>query len=222
MQASIITKALAAASANNVATSQSLAGAGPLTLNGSTVSGGVATLDSQRRVILTSAGNDAGLTWTVIGTSQGGQQIVDQFAGANGVAQSNLDFLTITSINSNGATASSVTAGTNAVGSSPWKMFDSYIGTPNLSLDYELVSGAQTVNVEYTQEPFLPSPGPGNAAAFAATNPNPTAHSVPGMGDLSAAAQGLVNFPIHAWRLTVLSGTGTGRLTGRQAGLVGG
>src|SRR5580704_10734052 len=94
----IFTQSLATASANNVALSQS-PGAGAITLNGSTVSGGVATLDIQRRVIITSGGNDTGINFTVTGTNSAGFPISDTFAGANvGAAQSNLDFLTVTKI----------------------------------------------------------------------------------------------------------------------------
>src|SRR5579875_2257412 len=114
------TKTMAAGSANGIAQSQSLAGAGNLVLNGATVSGGVATLDTQRRVILTSSGNDSGLTWTVYGTNDTGQAIVDRFAGANAAAAvSNFDFTMVTRIAGSGATAGTVTAGTNSTGSSP-------------------------------------------------------------------------------------------------------
>lgn len=220
MQSSIITKALVAASANVIAHSQSLAGAGYLTLTATPV-----VLDSQRQIIVTSGGDDHLLTWTVIGTDDTGNPIQDSFAGANGVATSNLNFKTVVSIYGNGATASTVTAGTNTAGSSPWKLFDSYIGTPNLGLDFELLSGSATVNVEYTQEPFLTpvsTTGAQSSIANGSATPNPTAHAVPGMGNISASTQGNLSFPIHAWRLTILSGTGSTRLTGRQAGLVGG
>src|ERR1700744_4680398 len=111
MFSSTITKTLAAAVANGIALSQALGGAGFLMLSGSLVSGGVAVLGSQRQVIITSAGNDSGLTWTVIGTDDTGNPIKDQFAGANvGVATSNLNFATVTSISGSGATASTVTA----------------------------------------------------------------------------------------------------------------
>lgn len=220
MQASTITKALVAASATNIATSQTPLAAGFLTLNGSAVSGGVATLDTQRRIILTSAGNDSGLTWTVIGTNEGGSAIKDVFAGANGVAQSNLDFLTITSIYGSGATASTVTAGTNTVGSSPWKLFDNYIGTPNMKWDVAIPTGAANYSVEYTDEAFLAVAG--TPIQFANANPNPKAYGVTGLTALAVAADASISNSIHAWRLTINSGTGTVTCTGRQSGLVGG
>lgn len=225
MRASAITKALTAASANAIALSQSLAAAGALTLNGASASGGVATLDTQRRVIITSAGADAGLTWTIIGTDDNGNPIKDSFAGASSpaVAASNLDFKTVTSITSSGATAAAVTAGTNTTGSSPWDMFDDNIPTPNISGDLILVTGAGTASWEYTYDPFLvpiPYPmAPTSPIALAAANPNPLAHGVTNMTAITSSKDGSINFPIHAQRLTITLGTGTWKLTTRQAGV---
>lgn len=219
MRSVVITKSLIAASANNISLSQSLAGAGNLLLNGST--DGV--LDSQRRVIITSAGNDAGLTWTVIGTDDTGSQIKDTFAGASGVATSNLNFKTVTQISSSAATASTVTVGTNTVGSSPWVMFDTYIPTPSMDCQVQLVSGSGNVMIETTQDPFLiptPSPlAPTAAIQFRAANPNPFAVPFQPLAQLAASAEGQINYPIHAWRLTINSGTGVWKATGRQAGV---
>lgn len=223
MRAVAITKALTAASANNIAISQTLGGAGNLTLNGAAASGGVATLDSQRRVIVTSAGNDAGLTWTIIGTDDTGSQIKDQFPGANGVAQSNLNFKTVSQVSSSAAAAAAVTVGTNTVGSSPWVMFDSYISTPHLDIEVQLVSGSGNVSIETTQDPFLipiPDPlAPTSAIQFRAANPNPFAVPFGPLEQLTASTEGQINNAIHAWRLTINSGTGTWKATGRQAGV---
>lgn len=223
MRAFTITKGLTAPAATNIALSQSLLAAGNLTLNGAAASGGVATLDSQRNVVITSAADDSLLTWTVIGTDEGGSAIKDQFAGANGAAAtSNLNFKTVTSIYGNAATAGAVTAGTGATGSSPAKIFDDHIATPNMGFDLELVSGTGTASVQYTQEPFLtpiPPNGCSPAIALAPATPNPTWHDLQSLGQESASAQGLLNFTVHAVRLNIVTGTGVWRLTGRQAGL---
>lgn len=223
MRASTVTKQLAAAAATGIALAQSLAAAGNLTLNGSLTSGGVATLDTQRQLIITSAGDDHLLTWTVIGTDDPGNPIKDSFAGANGVATSNLNFKTITSIRGSGATASTVTAGTNGVGASPWKLFADTINTPNASFDLELLSGAATVSIQYTQEPFLtpiPSPtAPSSSIALASASPNPAAHDFPNLSGMTGSMQDNVGFLFHAWRVIINSGTGSIRVTGRQAGL---
>lgn len=223
MRPVVVTKTLDAASANGISLSQSLAGAGNLLINGAAASGGIATLISQRRVIITSAGNDAGLTWTIIGTDDTGSQIKDIFAGASGIAQSNLNFKTVTQISSNGATASTVTVGTNGVGSSPWVMFDSYIPTPNMDVLAQLVTGTGNATIEVTQDPFLvPIPQPGSstpAIAFAPANPNPLAVAWGALAGLTATTEAQINAAIHGWRLTINSGTGTWKATGRQAGV---
>lgn len=224
MRASTITKALTAGSANAIATSQSLVAAGYLTLNGALVSGGVAVLTTGRQILIHSAADDSGLTWTVIGTNESGWPIKDRFAGANaGDATSNLlDFKTVTSIYASGATAGNVTAGTNGVGASDWKMFGDTINTPHIAFDTELVTGSANWSVQYTQEPFLtPIPASGSypSIANADPTPNPTAIDFPNMSGLSASGQGYEDFVFHAWRLKINSGTGTVRCTGRQAGL---
>lgn len=221
MYASTIVKALVAASANNVAVSQSLAGAGNLLINGSAASGGVAVLDSQREIIITSAGDDTSLTWTVIGTDDTGNPIKDIFAGANGIATSNLNFKTAASIFGSKATASTVTAGTNTIGASPWKIFGDKIATPNLALTASLV-GTANYTVEYTQQPFLApitTTGASSSVANGPATPNPVAFAFTDMTGKSANAQGAETIVFHAWRLKINSGTGVVTCSGRQSGL---
>lgn len=220
MQAAAITKALVAASATNICLSQTPLAAGLLTLNGSTVSGGVATLDSQRRVLITSAGNDSALTFTIIGGDDTGNPIKDSVTGGNGVAvASNLDFLTVNSIRVSGATASTVTVGTNTVGASPWKLFGDTIATPNLSLGVQLVTGSGNCGIQYTYDPIAQPAGVQTPIANAAVLALPNAIAHPTLAALTASADGTINWTIHAWRLIINSGTGTWKATGRQAGL---
>lgn len=222
MRKSVVTKSLTAASANNIALSQSLAAAGTLLINGAAASGGIATLDSQRRIAIASAGNDAGIAWTIIGTDDSGSPIKDTFAGVNnpGVAQSNLDFKTVASITGSGATASTVTAGTDTVGSSPWQLFSDTINTPNLSVNYQLLSGSQNATVEYTYDAILRDPTqPMSAIAFATPSPNPQALPHPVLQQMTASKDGVIDWTITGWRLTINSGTGVGQMTSKQAGL---
>lgn len=221
MRASTITKSLATADDNGIAESQSLAGAGALTLNGALVAAGVAILGSQRRVIITSAADDSGLTWTVIGTDDTDNPLKDQFAGADtAAAQSNLDFATVTQVTGSAATAGNVIAGTNGVGSSPWKMFADTIQTPNIAFDFELLSGSANVSIQYTQEAFLVDPAqPQSSVALGPASPNPVAHDFPNLSDMAASYQDSVTFVFRAWRVIINSGTGSIRVTGRQAGL---
>lgn len=119
---------LTAQSANNIATSQSLGAAGPLTLNGSLASGGVATITNQpQRIGIHSNGNDSALTWTVTGTNWSGSTISETLAGgSSSTVNTVLSYATVTSIVGSAATASTVTVGTTGVGDSPWLFFDEW------------------------------------------------------------------------------------------------
>ena len=66
---------LAAASANNIALSQTPGGAGALTLNGSLVVGGVAILDVPRQVRITTTADETAKTFTIKGTDWAGSPI---------------------------------------------------------------------------------------------------------------------------------------------------
>lgn len=211
----VLTKSLAAASTTSIAAGQTLGAAGNLLINGSAASGGVATLDTQRRVIISSVGNDSGITFTVFGTNQGGASISEKVTGANiGLAATQQDFLTVTQITASGATANTVSAGTNATGSTPWQLLNHHITPDELGLALTF-NGVATATVEYTYDAVLPP-----IAIYAppvVPNPTPIPHSV--LNGISALSDGTIDWPINAWRLTVTAGTGTVTLTGIQAGI---
>jgi hypothetical protein len=145
---------LASASANNIATSQTVTGAAAVTLNGSLVTGGVAYLDTPRRVLITNVGNDSGITFTVTGTSFTGGSISETLTGTSGsTVATTLDFATVTSIVTSGSTsASGITVGTNGVAGSSWIRLDDWApATWSIQVD---VSG--TVN--YTVQTTLDDP----------------------------------------------------------------
>jgi hypothetical protein len=88
-----------AAAAASIAASQDPAGAGNLTLNGTLVSGGVATLDVPRNVTITAAGNESGFTFTVTGKDGYGNTQVETITGPNATtAAGKKAFKTVTSI----------------------------------------------------------------------------------------------------------------------------
>jgi len=173
------------------------------------VFGGVATLDTGRRVIITSGGNDTGITFTVTGTNEVGQKISDTFAGASGAAAtSNLDFVTVTSITHTGSVATTVTAGTGTTGSSPWTIMN-WRGAPQeqISVAVEVVGGGSvTFAVEYTLD------DPNNLQGGAAF-PLPIGSTISG----TATASGVITQPVVALRNTITAGTGTIRTRFVQA-----
>lgn len=103
--------------ANGIATAQAVAGAGNLTLNGSLVSGGVATFDVPRAVSVTSANaGDTTQTATVYGTDAYGIPVVEtiSFNGAATVSGKKA-FKTVTRIAISAAMAGNTSAGTTDI-----------------------------------------------------------------------------------------------------------
>lgn len=215
----IFTKTLGAASSNNIALSQS-PGTSAITLNGSAVSGGVATIDTfnattnsepGRRVIITSGGNDSGITFAVTGTNSGGNIVTDIVTGSSGgAAQSNLDFVTVTKIVPSGAVASTVIVGTNGVGSSRWISWNWRGYSPmNIGMAVELISGSSNFTMQYTyDDPNNLSPG----VLF------PLAFNSGTINGASATVDGFLEIPLTATRILINSGTGPLRVRQIQAG----
>lgn len=157
---------LTAPSATNIRTAGAIAGAGAVTLDGTTVSGGTATLDAQRRVIFTSSGNDTGITFAVVGTDGAGNPLSETVTGANAAAASTvLDYKTLSSVISSGAAAGTVSIGTNGLAASPWARLDDW-GLPNLSIQSVVVG---TINYTIQQTYDDPNSPTNPVAASAVT-----------------------------------------------------
>ena len=215
----VFTKQLGAASSNSIALSQT-PGSAALTLNGSAVSGGIATIDTfntstnsspGRRVIITSGGNDSGINWIVVGTNSDGATVTDTFVGSSGgAAQSDFDFVTVSSITPSGAVASTAQAGTNGVGSSPWISLNWHGYSPmNVGVAVELVSGAANFTIQHTYD------DPNNLQG-GALFPLPFNSSL--IYQASSTVDGPYMTPITAVRLLINSGTGELRTRFLQAG----
>ena len=198
-----LTKKLTAAVVNVIAASQALAAAGNLALVSSPV-----VLDTQRRISILSSGDDSALVWTVYGTNDAGAAISEQVAGGNAVAVVTLqDFATVTQIAGNGATAGTVQVGTNSTGSTRWVLFDRQMKFPSVGIQLEFPDAAATASIETTMDsPLAP------LVIYAGGTPAPPVPTPVGWAGLTgqmATAQGNINLPVAAWRLTVIAGTGT-------------
>ena len=102
----------AASDDDGISTNATLSGAGNLTINGALASGGSVTFDQPRNVIITSAGDDSGDTFTVTGTDETGTAQTEAITGADtGVATGTKFFATVTQIAASGASAGNVKAG---------------------------------------------------------------------------------------------------------------
>lgn len=221
MRPQVIAITLAAASANNIALSQSAAGAQDLTLNGSTAVAGVATLDHQRRVLITSAGNDSGITFTVYGTRKDGGPISEVVTGPNATtAATTQDFYTVNRVATSAATAGNVTIGTNGVGSSGWQSVSRDI-TPFAMSFAVIVAGTVNFTVQYTYDD--PNAGSdGDIQAYPLGTKVPTAWDLTALAAKTANTEASIGSPtlgpINAWRITMNSGSGTATATATQAG----
>jgi hypothetical protein len=107
-----------------------------------------AILDTPRRVIFTSSGTDTGITLTITGRDWAGSKISETVTGGSSgsPASTVLDYLAVTQVTISGATAGTISVGTNGVCASPWVNLDPWaLGT---------VAGQTVVNgtVNYTVE----------------------------------------------------------------------
>jgi hypothetical protein len=204
---------LAAAVSNGLVQSQSLPGAGNLTLNGSLVSGGVGTLDSggaARRVLISSVGNDAGISWTLTGTDRYSNPQTETVAGGNATpVYSALDYLTITRIAGSGATAGNVTAGTNGVGSTPWFPRE-FMSLGSLGVLIWVASGKTVgANFELTWDDFnvLTSKPPYGSSVEPSSDYPPKPVVATGFSGVTATTYNEVSVPHYGFRMTIISGT---------------
>ena len=197
---------LEAADANAIAESQTPAGAGALTLDGVAVSDGVATLDVQRRVLITCAGNDAGRTFTIVGTDDAGYALSEAVSGADAdTSSSTLDFRTVTSVTVDAATAGAIEVGTSGVGASRMRVMNLYQEPFNVSLG-TTVDGTVNYTIQYSlDDPF----GSRNAMTWLAVT------ALTGKTDAQVSN---FSYPVTAVRTLINSGTGTVRLRILQGG----
>jgi hypothetical protein len=114
----------------------------------------VATLDTPRRVLITSTGNESAKTFTIVGIGVNGNSPQSEvITGPNiGTAQSVLDYKTVTSIVISAAAANTITVGTSGVAGSNWVAFDAF--APSMTSIQCNVTGT----IDYTVQTTLNNP----------------------------------------------------------------
>lgn len=154
----VVSETVTGANTNTVATTAVFSSVTGVSISGASTGAvtvghsGTATLDMGRRVIVTSGGDDTGITFTLTGTDWAGNSIGEVVTGVSGAAASSvLDYLTVTSVLTSGATASTVEVGTNGVAGSPWIRFDDYAANAQVSIQCT-VSGTANYTVQQTLE----------------------------------------------------------------------
>ena len=193
---------LQAASANNIALSQTPSGAGALTLNGSLVSGGVATLDTPRRILITTA--DTTHTFVVSGTNASGLPISETVGPITASAYTAQDFATVTSVVINAAATAAVTVGTNGIASTPWIRTDEWSDAP-MSLQCN-VSGVVNYTVQATNDDPNDPTNPVLPASVTWINSNDP-------NVVGATASALSNYQFSPRYVRVLLNSGSGSVT---------
>lgn len=138
--------------ADGISVAQAVGGAINLTLGGALTSGGVFTGDMARQIGILSAGNDAGITFTVYGTDVDNKtitEVVTGSAGAPGTAETSLYFKTVTRIASSGAAAGNVSVGTVDEAVTNTIPLDKYNSDP-ATISLEDFTGTINVSVDET------------------------------------------------------------------------
>jgi hypothetical protein len=91
---------------DGIVTAVTATGAGAITLTGALVSSGVATLSSDRKILVYAAGNESGRTFAVVGKNSLGASVTESITGPNaGTSYSTSTFKEITSITIDAASA---------------------------------------------------------------------------------------------------------------------
>jgi hypothetical protein len=206
----VTTYNLAAAVSTNVVNAAPIQGPGALPLVSTTV-----VLDNQRRLLITTGGNESSNTFTVKGLNQANNTITETITGPNAsTTQSNLDFKTVLSVTALATTAGTVSVGTDGAGSSLWNIVNWHVTPVNIEVSGVVTSPSTAVNytIQYTYD------DPNNLPS-GVNFPQPFSH--PTIVNQTASLDGPINDPVTGVRLLINSGTGTVRMTVIQAGIGG-
>lgn len=222
---STVSLQLEAGDADGIALAQAVGSATSLTLNGAFVSGGVATLDVARRVLITASGANPSVVFTVTGADRDGNVQTDTVTGLSASSgYTAKDFLTVTRVASSASAVGNISVGTNEVASTAWiQDFPTGVFWA-LSVAGIIVSGAATYNVEHTYD------DPNKIGTSLVVSPQQYSQNPAGfvpatvwiksdMNAKAASAEANYTFPVFAHRLTITSGTGLVALQSLQAGI---
>lgn len=151
-----------AVDADGIAEAQTPGGAGSLTLDGALVVDGAAVIrrsdtDASGRpysrigqtVTVTSDGDDSGVTFTVTGLDQDGQEYSEEITGPNATSASSTGYFSeVTSVAIDGAGTGSITVGIAATFATPTIPLDHYIGDGVAQA--VVLGGTATYTVQHT------------------------------------------------------------------------
>jgi hypothetical protein len=222
----VLSLQLATAISNGIALAQQPSGAGALTLNGSLVSGGVATMDVGRRVSIASTGSDSAVVFTLAGTDNFGNKIGETITGVTSgtPVQSLGNYKTVTSVSTSAATAGNITVGTNTTGSTQWTSLDFLKRHVPFCVGGGITGPSGTT---YTLEQCYSDPngvagdslvGAQQSSMSAGGLVPPHVYTYAGIAAATGDSQFGYTTPVFAIRLTINSGTGLVTLEAIQSG----
>ena len=211
MQLNEYTLTAPAVSTNSIALAQTLGAAGNLTLNGATVVNGVAVLGTKFMVpvTLTFAANETGHNFTIYGTDYGGNAISEVIAGTTaGTVNAVNDYATVTRIAVSAATTGNVSAGNLNQAIGRWIVCDK--NKANFQVGFGCtVTGSVVYSVEHTWDDVLSQP---TSAANQKIFFNDEVVNETVSMDSNYA------YNIAAFRLVIVSGTGSVEIQSLEAG----
>lgn len=196
------TRSQPAADGNSVASEQLLNASGAITLNGSLVVSGVATLTVPAYLTIFNE-KSATVSFAVTGTRPGGGTQTETIAfTASGTVTGSLSFATVTAITASAPTSATISVGNAVTGYTDWIPLDIY--TPNQVTNISAkTSGTVNYSVEYTNE------DPFDRSIQQLAVPHPNASLTAASGDETQFTTTLM----RAVRLKINSGSGSVRFT---------
>ncbi len=202
--------------ASAVCLSQTIAAAGSLEINGGLVKreGPFAYAEFtslERTVSLTSAGNLAGVNFTITGTRRGAV-VSEVISGPNATTKYTVGlFTTVTSVTVNAALLSAVTIGSGTTGNTIWVRSDYNRSVNSATIGIEVLAG----NITYTFETCLEDPFASDTPWVFSPIDGVTILTVPTATPmLNATVSTLANYawPTHSSRVRVSASNATGTL----------
>ena len=208
-----VTLAISAADDDSICLSQTPSGAGNLTINGALASGGVATQAVPQYLLLTTAADETGKTFTIYYTDRYGTAQTYATAGVNNTTKVlPINAKTVTRIAVSAATAGAIKVGNTDVGTTKWLPVNWHAGTFQLGFGCVL-TGTANYTVEFCYDGvFAVGFNEADATAFADATI---------AGETSSQSGSFVGGPVTAARLKINSGTGSVTMTMTQAGVAG-
>lgn len=162
-----------------------------------------ASLDPPRRLMLTVAANESARTWTIEGRDRYGNVVTEQIVGpgAAGTTLTTWEYMSVSRIAVNGATAGSVRWGWNNEFYSQWFPLEDYRTPFNFGFGVE-VFGTCNYTVQHCRQPNIRLNG-----ALGHNDVRAMVFDHPSIAGKTERAEGNYSFPISAVRVKLNSVT---------------